>query len=444
MSRPVRRVLFVSGSGASSTLRYRVRLAEEALRSRGVSTAAVHFTDPLLRRWTEETDLVALYRTPATRRVLELVLHARTRLGIPVTFDTDDFVFRAEHLEHIPFLDSLAVRDRALFEADVVRRGRIVPFVDRASGSTSPIADELRDLTTVPVDVLPNGISRVGQRIAELVARRPDDGRVRVGYFSGSATHDDDWQAAEPAVVALLRSDPRVDLWVVGPLVIGPSLADLGDRVVRRPAVPWSELPALLAEVDINLAPLDVTPFTVGKSALKWMESALVGIPTIATATPPFRDAIDDGATGLLVEPGGDWSEPLARLVEDRALRLDIGERARAAALSEFDPERQADRYLAHVTAAAHGDRAAIDVQVLRRLAGEAGPSRTLGLDLEAYPFPAPLDALGLEPPRGASVLAAARPRARSALGSARRGLRTASRTRRRYTNALRRRLPHR
>jgi hypothetical protein len=83
-------------------------------------------------------------------------------------------------------------------------------------------------------------------------------------------------------------------------------------------------------------------------------------------------------------------------------------------------------------------------VQFLRRLAGEAGPSRTLGLDLEAYPFPAPLDALGLEPPRGASVLAAARPMARSALGSARRGLRTASSTRRRYTKALRRRLPHR
>lgn len=455
MTAPVRRVLFVSGSGASNTLRYRVRLAEEALRSRGVRTSAVHFTDPLMSRWAEQADVLVLYRTPANRRVLRLVHHARTRLGIPVTFDTDDLVFHADHLAHIPFLDQLAPATRAIFEADVVRRGRVVPFVDRASASTTPIVGELQRFTTVPVDVLPNGVSRVGARIAADVRRREPDGRVRLGYFSGSATHDDDWAAVEPTVARLMRDDPRVDLWLVGPLRAGGSLDEFGDRVVRRRAVPWRDLPALLAEVDVNLAPLDPTPFTEGKSALKWLEAALVGTPTVATATTPFREVVRDGVTGLLVEPGGDWEEPLSRLVDDAGLREELAHEARRAALEELGPERQADRYLAFVQAAADGPRAVVDLDRLRALADDAGPTRTLGVELEGYPFPDDLAGLTLAAPVGAAALAVGRARGRAALAAGRsrgraviadgrRVARSAKRTGRRYAGAVVRRVTRR
>jgi hypothetical protein len=180
MSGTLRRVLFVSGSGSGNTLRYRVRLAEEALRSRGVATMAVHFTDPLARRWADGADVVALYRTPGTRRVLDLVRHAREDLGIPVTFDVDDLVFLPAHLDSIPFLDDLPVRTRRLFSDDVARRGNVVPFVDRASGTTEPVVADLRTLTDAPVDVVPNGVSRAGREIAARTAR-PTAG-------SGSAT----------------------------------------------------------------------------------------------------------------------------------------------------------------------------------------------------------------------------------------------------------------
>lgn len=429
MSGTLRRVLFVSGSGSGNTLRYRVRLAEEALRSRGVSTRAVHFTDPLARRWADGADVVALYRTPATRRVLDLVRHAREDLGIPVTFDVDDLVFLPAHLDSIPFLDDLPVRTRRLFADDVVRRGNVVPFVDRASGTTEPVVADLRTLTDAPVDVVPNGVSRAGREIAARTARRAPDGRIRLGYFSGSATHDEDWREVEPAVLALLESDPRVDLWLVGPLATGPSLDRFGDRIVRVPPVAWQELPALLAAVDVNLAPLDATPFTAGKSAIKWLEAALVGTPTIATATPPFRAAVAAGGTGLLVEPGGDWAEPLDRLVSDGELRARVGEQARLAALAGWSPEAQAERYHAFFTAALAGPRATTDLAALRRVRDREGISRGFGLDLEPYPFDDDLAALELPVPRGVEPWTRARRAVRS----------TALRGRRYYRGAARR-----
>ena len=421
------RILLVSGSGGSNTLRYRVRMAEEALRSRGFATSARHFTDPQLASWLREADVLWLYRTPASRRVLRLVETARER-RIPVTFDVDDLVFLPEHLESIPFLDDLPPAQRRIFENDVVRRGNAVRFVDRASGTTHPVVEDLRRLTSAPLDVLPNGVSRRGELLAAAAARRSPDGTVRLGYFSGSATHDDDWATIEPAVVELMRSDPAVELWLVGPLTPGPALAAVVDRVRVVPAVPWTELPALLAQVDINLAPLDATMFTSGKSAIKWLEAALVRTPTLATATPPFLEAVDDGRTGLLVPAGGDWLSPLGRLLADAALRAELGDQARAAAIDQFGPDRQADRYRDYVGRLLAGPKVDVDLALLAELARREPASRSVGLDLEPFRFEPELAPLTLAPPRGARALSQARSTGRVALRRGNRLVRAAMR----------------
>lgn len=423
------RVLFVSGSGSGNTLRYRVRYAEEALRSTGVRTAAVHFTEPQLQSWAERADAVVLYRTPASRRVLRFIEHARTRLGLPVSFDIDDRVFLAEHIEHVPFLERLPPSKRALFEADAERRGRCVPFVDRATGTTVPVVEDYADLTSAPAEVLPNGVTATALALADAARRSTAPGTVRIGYFSGSATHDDDWAVAEPAVVELLRSHPHVELWLVGPLRPSSALDAVADQVRDLDTVPWQQLPSLLASVDLCLAPLDVTPFTEGKSAIKWLEAALVRTPTLATATRPFRDAVVEGTDALLVPDGGDWLEPLTRLVGDADLRCALGEAAREGALTRFGPDLQAERYRASLDALLTGPRAEVDLDALRRLAASEPRPRTLGIPLEPYTFPTQGASAGLPAPRGAA-----------AFDGFRRGYRAAARTGVRYAKGVRRR----
>jgi glycosyltransferase involved in cell wall biosynthesis len=369
----------VAGPPGSNTVRYRVRFAEEALRSRGIRTRAVHFTDPASLTMVGEADVLALYRVPQRGHVLELVRRARLEHDIPVTYDIDDLVFRGEHLDDIPFLDDLGAGKRATFERDTNSRARVIGLADRLSGSTTPVVDELRSLTDAPVEVLPNGLSRRSVDLAAACRRRDADGRVRLGYFSGSATHERDWMVVQPAVVDLLASDSAVDLWLVGPLSGGPELSRFGNRVRRVEAVEWWELPALISQVDINLAPLETSPFTNGKSTLKWMEAAMVGVPTVASATQPFRETVEHGETALLARDTDDWRRYISDLIADRSRRDRMAGAARRQVMADLSPDRQAARYEAYFRAAVEGPR--LDVEV---------PPKAV--ELEPFEFPPELD----------------------------------------------------
>jgi hypothetical protein len=171
---------------------------------------------------------------------------------------------------------------------------------------------------------------------------------VRVGYLSGTTTHDDDWRHIEAAVVDVVAAHPDAELWLGGHLQPTASVvAALGDRLQVLPFTPWDELPEVLRDLDLNLAPLEPgSRFNDAKSAIKWLEAALVATPTIASPSAPFVDAIEPGRTGWLADHPDEWAGTLALALEDADDRRAVGARARRAALLRWSPHRQADRYV--------------------------------------------------------------------------------------------------
>ena len=429
MSQAPLRVLFASGRIASNTLRYRVRMAEELLRSRGIATQAVHSDDPLLSAWVEAADILVVYRAPASRRLIAAIERARER-GIPVTFDVDDLVFVPSRLATVPFLDDLPDEQVKEMEEEARLQEQVVGLVDQCSAATEPLVAALRTLTDVPARVLPNGLSPQGARIAAATHRRPADDLVRLGYFPGSATHNEDWQLIERAVIDVMVAHPEVQLMIIGPLDTGDALEPVMDQVRRPRPVPWQVLPQRIAHVDVNLAPLAVTPFTEAKSAIKWLEAAVVGTPTIASATQPFVDAVDDGTTGILVAPDADWHAAIELLVSDAAERQRMGEAARSSALERFGPVPQAALYEQFVRDAIDGSRRQVSAVALTDLAQSLPPSRGLGIGLEPYPVDDDVAHLDLVAPRGAAALERLRRGVRRGRASARRGRASALRAR--------------
>jgi hypothetical protein len=111
---------------------------------------------------------------------------------------------------------------------------------------------------------------------------------------------------------------------------------------------PWAELPDVLRDVDVNLAPLEPgSVFNESKSAIKWLEAALTATPTVASPTEPFRDAITDGTNGVLASAPEEWERALDELLDDGDARARLGERARRDALLRWSPHVQGERYLA-------------------------------------------------------------------------------------------------
>jgi glycosyltransferase involved in cell wall biosynthesis len=69
--------------------------------------------------------------------------------------------------------------------------------------------------------------------------------------------------------------------------------------------------------------------FNQAKSAIKATECAALGIPVVASAVRPYEDFIQHGVTGLLVHRDHEWGQHLRALVNDPAMRTEIGAAAR-------------------------------------------------------------------------------------------------------------------
>ena len=63
----------------------------------------------------------------------------------------------------------------------------------------------------------------------------------------------------------------------------------------------WKQLPAVMAGIDINLMPLEDSIFHCSKSENKWMEAALVKVPSVMSRNREMEGVIENGVDGWLV-----------------------------------------------------------------------------------------------------------------------------------------------
>ena len=114
---------------------------------------------------------------------------------------------------------------------------------------------------------------------------------------------------------------------------------------------PWQELPKLLAGIDINLMPLQTSVFHECKSENKWLEAALVAVPTVASYNDELSKVIRDGETGLLCRDTAQWQKQLQELIDSAQYRQRIGEAARQEVLAGHTTQQIEPEVLAVFTA---------------------------------------------------------------------------------------------
>lgn len=344
-----RNVLFVVGINGAP-LRYRAHLAAEALVGDGVGVEIRHYRDPELPRLAEKADAVVLYRVPATVQVTELISAVRQRpTPVPVLADLDDLIFDPDLRQDIPGLKQLSPEAEALWWRGVARYRTTLEMADVFVGSTETLCTQATRVVGLPAYQFHNGVGRAMVTVSDREVASPRRrGPLRIGYFSGTTTHDADWAAVEPAIIEVMLRRPTAELWLGGHLRRTAALEPFARRVRRFPIMPWQHLVRILRDVDVNLAPLvDGSLFNEAKSAIKWLEAAMVETPTVASPTQPFVEAIEHGRTGFLARSTEEWAGMVGRLLDDDLERARMGAQARREALLTLSPHIQARVYLA-------------------------------------------------------------------------------------------------
>ena len=343
------RVIYMIGAIELDSKRYRVFNLNEALKLKGIE--GDYFTDieiPEKFSYILSFDLIVLFRTPWTNNVETLVSKAKA-LNIPVIYDIDDYVFEPEI---IPFVDG--IRGWSLQAVQVYERGvhlyrQALLSSDFVTTSTSYLSDKTHDLGMESF-VIQNTMNQKQIDISMNLGDTRDmsaNAYIKIGYFSGTKTHQKDFSTASKALAKILKTHKEVVLVIGGYLDLTefPELDDYKDRIDRLPFVPWEKLPHEIAKVDINIVPLEIgNPFCEGKSELKYFETGILKIPTVASATDTFQKVITHGVNGFLSSSEDSWMSSLTQLIGSELLRKEIGQRAYDHVLKTYTPESLAER----------------------------------------------------------------------------------------------------
>jgi glycosyltransferase involved in cell wall biosynthesis len=86
-------------------------------------------------------------------------------------------------------------------------------------------------------------------------------------------------------------------------------------------------------------------------------EAMAASLPIITTNVGAHAEAVQDGVNGLIVPPGDHEAlgDALERLIDDRVLREEMGQRGRCIAEQRFDAHKNARAIIEHMRAAAEG-----------------------------------------------------------------------------------------
>ena len=325
------RVLYVT-EGWDGSYRYRCKQAIEQLRRDGVAANVIHLDDPGLQAALPSYSVVVLFRLQWSARVEALVTSARQQQATLV-FEIDDLIFDPAFEPLLPFLDDLPLAERLEYRERFVRLRRTFDACDYFIGSTPALA---RHATALGKEafVHPNLVSPIYVRTARLLRLVP---RLPViAYVSGSNTHDRDLVSIGEVLAEVLHARPDVRLFACGFVDLPPALLGVTDRIAWVPYQDWRVYAWALARCRVAIAPMSVVnDFTDGKSALKFFEAGVFGVPTVATPTEPFREAITDGHDGFLPADTSEWRQKLS-LALDAERGRELGERARETVQARF------------------------------------------------------------------------------------------------------------
>ena len=323
-------VLFTNGCYLPSPSRYRVAHQREQLLAKNIVTSEIFYTD-LILDLVKRYRMFIFYRCPYTDMIGEFIELAK-KYHKHVLFDIDDLLIDESYTKTIDHIKTLSQSEQDLYYNGIRLMQQTLNLCEGAITTTEAMADELKKFVPevyINRNLASDRMVQLSEEAYELKQIAEPHSTIDIGYFSGNITHNQDFEMILPAIIKLMENYANVRLCLVGEITLPGELKQFEERVVIKKRVNWEQLPELIASVDINIAPLVDTLFNRAKSENKWVEAALVRVPTVASDMGAFARMIQDGKTGILCEnTEAAWFVGMESLVKDINYRKQIAQNA--------------------------------------------------------------------------------------------------------------------
>ena len=329
-------ILFVA-SGVGDSAHFRTWNVAEELRLHGFRASVTISDNPNLLKLVDEFKIFIFHKTVYTPKVAKIIEKIKAQKK-EIIFDTDDLNFDPEYLTQMDYFKNAGEAEKVQLAKGLGREILEDDYVKVATTTTTYLA-KILEQKGKKVFVVTNKICNAELEIANKLwetGKKNKDDFVYLGYFSGTPSHNKDFATITDALLAVMRKYKKTKLILAGPLEQENSLNEFSDRIIKLPLVPRGEHYRNVQKADINLAPLESTPFCEAKSEIRFTGAGILGVPTVAVRNETFSGAIEDGVTGFLAGNALEWTEKLGQLIEDENLRKTMGERAREKTIRDY------------------------------------------------------------------------------------------------------------
>jgi len=230
----------------------------------------------------------------------------------------------------------------------------------RAGARLVVLSSRMRDDAAIrklglPIEHIPNGVDTT--HFTPISRGREAAGRARTVVCVARLAHPKGVDILLKAWRHVHERAPDARLVVVGGGELQRDLKRLADELGIQPSVEFTG-----ARPDVAT---QLHRGRIGVLASRWegmpnalLEAMACGLACVATRVSGSEDLIDDGVSGLLVQPEDPaaLAGALLRLLNDPALARDLGSAARAAVERDYAVDRVTDRYIGlyHDLLAAH------------------------------------------------------------------------------------------
>ena len=266
------------------------------------------------------------------RQSMELVRAIKNGLKKPVVMEIDDDILNLPPDN----IASIAYRPGSDYEQHALGQMAISDAMVTTTGTLKRLYSKYND----NIHIVPNSLNL--REWSKTPARHQG---IRIGWV-GSANHTGDLELVKGAIRRVLDKYPDVKFYCVHGV---PEF--FKDQPGIVPVVDWATIdvyPSWVASFgfDIGIAPLHDNYFNRGKSNLRYLEYASMGIPTAASNVGHFKETLNHGHSAFLCTTEDEWVESLSKLVEDEGLRKKMGEAARKDVVTRWNADRNAKDYM--------------------------------------------------------------------------------------------------
>jgi len=343
------RIIYLYEAADSSTFRYRVFNMSEIWASTDDGVVASYFFYADISRLLESNvsaDVIVICRCRYSGLLVDFV-NAQRRYGARIYYDVDDFVFNPENVHLLVNTLAQDLSHPGLWDfwhAYTSRIRQAMRLCDGAITSTAYLQARIEADIGVKAVVVPNGLNHQQIAASDILFENKASGgfaravNFQLGYFSGTPSHEKDFQLVEAALGRVMERHSNVSLRVVGYLNDRTLFSDFRGRVEQYPLLDFVNLQRIIALAEVNIVPLQDNIFTNCKSELKFFEAAIVGTATVASPIYSYEKAISHGETGFLAR-AHEWEDVLEGLVGNEDSLIPLAHRARDAAMKNYQPD---------------------------------------------------------------------------------------------------------